>query len=236
MNLKRFTKPRFLFVYPLLIALFFVGRVTDASFRAGIGLIVLGEALRLWANGYVGHVKVNWTQKARGDAKIGRLITGGPYAFVRHPLYLGTLLMGSGFCMVVGSLWLAALACICFALFYRDKMRAEDVLLLDECGAEYAGYHAAVPGLLPRWRRYGHREGVWSWRGIQASKEWRTVIWATVLLILLYFWEEHQERARLFSEHRPLRFSLIAVAAVLILVDAWSGLRHRRSAKAAGAV
>jgi len=42
----------------------------------GVGLILLGEWLRLWANGYVGHVKVNWTQSGRHGLPIGRFVTG----------------------------------------------------------------------------------------------------------------------------------------------------------------
>ncbi len=77
-------------VYPLGAGFFLFGHVTEGTLRTGIALIVAGEAIRCWANGYVGQSKVN-----QGGS--GRLITAGPYAFVRHPLYLGTFLIGSGF-------------------------------------------------------------------------------------------------------------------------------------------
>jgi len=54
----------------------------------GIPLVVLGEALRTWAAGHL--------------LKDERLTVGGPYAFVRDPLYLGSLLSALGFLAIVG--------------------------------------------------------------------------------------------------------------------------------------
>ena len=220
MPLKRLTKPRFLFVYPLAVWLFFVARITDSSLRIGVIFIAMGQWLRLWANGYVGHVKVNVTQPWRGDQKIGRLITGGPYAFVRHPLYLGTLLIGAGYSIAVGSVWFGALALIGFFVTYRAKMAKEDELLRDECGPAYAAYRASVPAIIPAFRRYPRREGRWSWKGVAASKEWKTVIWNAVVVIAIYFWEEiRQEHQPLLGQHRLLRMGLIGIVVVLVMTD-----------------
>lgn len=228
MNIKRLTKPRFVFVYPLLLLLFFVARITEDSLRVGIAFIAVGQLLRLWANGYVGHMKVNFTQKWRGDAKIGRLITAGPYAFVRHPLYLGTLLIGTGFCIAVGYVWLAVLALAGFLVTYRTKMAKEDALLLDECGSEHAAYQASVPALIPWFKRYPNRTGAWSWRGLASSKEWKTVIWNIVVLVALYVWEESVQEGRpFFSENRLLRIWLIGIVAVLVVTDVAFEVIHR---------
>lgn len=234
MALKRFTKPRFLVVYPVVGVLFWTAHITERSLQLGAALVAAGETLRLWANGYVGHVKVNWTQRWRGDAKIGRLITAGPYAFVRHPLYLGTLLIGAGFCMIAGYVWASLLVVGCFALTYRAKMAKEERLLSEECGAAYHRYQDAVPRLLPTWRRYAHREGQWSWQGITASKEWKTAIWVAVFIILFYFWEESiQEREWLFEERRVFRLWLLGALLGLILCDGLLELVRARARSAA---
>ena len=159
MKLKRFTKPRFLLVYPMVALLFLTARTTEWGFRLGMVVVWLGELVRFWANGYVGHVKVNWTQQWRGDAKIGRLITAGPYAYVRHPLYLGTFLIGAGFCLVVGNPWFALSAAALFLVVYHRKMVEEERSLLHEGEDAYARYHAAVPRWLPTGRRYDRRTG-----------------------------------------------------------------------------
>ena len=86
--MSRLKKARFLLAYPLAASLFLVAYTTEARLLVGTGVAALGLLLRFWANGYAGHAKVNWTQKWRGDRKIGRLVTAGPYAFVRHPFSL----------------------------------------------------------------------------------------------------------------------------------------------------
>ena len=56
----------------------------------GLPLVILGEGLRTWAAGNL--------------IKDETLTVGGPYAFVRNPLYLGSLLSGVGFMLIVGEL------------------------------------------------------------------------------------------------------------------------------------
>lgn len=230
----RLRKPRFLFVYPLAALLFAAGRVTEQSLRWGILLIAAGELVRLWANGYVGHQKVNWTQAGAGDSKIGRLTTAGPYAFVRHPLYFGTALIGAGFCRTVGNAWLALAAFAVFLVIYRRKMIEEERTLDHECGEDYARYHAAVPRLLPVRGRYAERHGQWRWQGVAASKEWKTVIWVTVLVIGLYFWEEGiQEREPLFEKRALMHIALLVLSVGLALTDGLVELLKWRSSRGA---
>ena len=229
MQWKRLTKPRFVFVYPLIAALFLSAHVSEESLRAGVVPVVLGQAVRFWANGYVGHVKVNWTQKQRGDRKIGRLITGGPYAFVRHPLYFGTLLLGAGFCLMVHNPWVSMAALAGFLATYRRKMAQEEALIRDEYPEAYGRYSALVPQLLPRWYRYPHAQGRWDWKGVAASKEWKTALWLVVLTILVYFWEEAvQERERLFDERAAYRLFLLGALLTLIAADGLAELVGRR--------
>lgn len=227
----KFRKPRFLFVYPIVPLLFFMASTTERQLQVGIAIVLLGECLRIWANGYVGHVKVNWTQKARGDAKIGRLITAGPYAFVRHPLYLGTFLIGMGFCVIVGNVWLGIAALAFFLTIYRRKMAQEEALIREEWGAAYEAYHAAVPRWLPAWRRYSDRAGRWSWQGVLASKELKTLSWVIVLVLLLYFrMELVQERESVFAKHRLKSVCLLGLLVSLVLLDGFFEL-HRWRAK-----
>jgi len=186
--MNRLLKPRFLLLYPLAAWLLLAAHTTERQLRVGIALSLLGLAIRFWANGYVGHVKVNGACQRPG--KIGRLVTAGPYAFVRHPLYVGSVLIGAGLCVVAGNAWVILTALIFFLVVYRHKMAQEEGLLREEVGTPYLIYHAAVPRWRPSWRRYPNRQGRWCWQGIAASKEWKTAIWVVVFLTGLYFREE----------------------------------------------
>lgn len=57
----------------------------------GCCIVAAGLLIRSWANGYA--------------IKMDKLTTSGPYAFVRHPLYAGTLLMLIGFTVILNSHW-----------------------------------------------------------------------------------------------------------------------------------
>ena len=230
MRWKRLGKPRFLLVYPLAACFFFFSHVTEALLGVGVGFIVLGEFLRLWADGYVGHNKVNRSGKSGSRAKVGQFITAGPYAFVRHPLYLGTFLIGMGFCFAMGNLWLSLVAWISFIVVYRAKMAEEEELLQEERGEEYALYRAKVGRLLPTWPPYTRQHGRWSWEGIRASKEWKTVIWLTVFVILVYFWEEIvQEKEPFFNDRWVFRSFLLVLLVLLVVVDVLFELTKRRA-------
>ena len=169
--MSKLTRPRFAILYALIPLGFLVASSSERQFRAGIPLVCLGLFTRLWANGYVGHRKVNQTDKGRGDAKVGRLITGGPYAYVRHPLYVGTFLIAIGLGIIIGHPLMVLLALIARAIIYRNKIAEEEHTLQEEWGATFQRYREAVSAWLPRLTAYTPQEGEWSWQGITASKE-----------------------------------------------------------------
>src|SRR4051794_1465079 len=71
----------------------------------GIALCFVGAALRYWASGYL--------------RKDSRPAVGGPYAYVRNPLYLGTYLMALGTAAATGSYLLFAVLAVAFAAIYH---------------------------------------------------------------------------------------------------------------------
>ena len=225
---RKFRKPRFAVVYALAALVICYAHTTALTFQIGIMVAALGEVVRLWANGYVGHVKVNRTDASSGAPKIGRLITAGPYAFVRHPLYLGTLLIAAGTFIIVGNWWLGLIAPACLVTIYRRKMAEEEARIHSEWGEAYTRYHASVSRWLPLRRRYARAEGQWSWQGIVASKEYKTLVWVIALLILLYLREEYWQEHDFLAQRRWHDVVLIGIAVVLILADGVSELLKRR--------
>jgi protein-S-isoprenylcysteine O-methyltransferase Ste14 len=154
----------------------------------GIGLIVagLGVAVRSWAAGYL--------------IKSRELITGGPYAYVRNPLYLGRVLIGSGICIAVRlpqdwplPRWpwpnLIALAVFCaffFGYYMPRKERVEPARLEEYHGESYRRYREAVPSLLPNFfRRYDRRNGAWGWPQYHRLKEYNWVLGYVAIFTLL---------------------------------------------------
>ena len=110
-------------------------RPTAESMAAGIPVSLLGLALRAWAAGCL--------------AKNQQLATGGPYAYTRNPLYIGTLLVAAGLAIAARSPGLAALFAAVFLLVYLPVIQNEEQHLR-QIFPEYAAYAGRVPALFPR--------------------------------------------------------------------------------------
>jgi protein-S-isoprenylcysteine O-methyltransferase Ste14 len=143
----------------------------------GIPLVLIGEGLRTWAAGHL--------------VKDEQLTIGGPYAHVRNPLYLGSLLSGLGFMAIVGD-WVLATAFAGAALaIYLPTVRQEEDYLRRMHGEAFEAYRRAVPAIVPRLRavtlveigstrqapallRTGLRQSRFEWRWVWLNKEHRT--------------------------------------------------------------
>jgi protein-S-isoprenylcysteine O-methyltransferase Ste14 len=106
--------------------------------------VVLGLALRAWAGGSAGgHTRTR-------SIEAPRLATAGPYAYVRNPIYLGSIVLGIGMVGLLGDPWMLLLCAAAFTFLYVSIIPAEERFLRGEFGAEYERYCAEVPRLLPR--------------------------------------------------------------------------------------
>ena len=136
---------RLLPIYFIGAFFFFLAHPTLGSFCFGLPALVAGLFLRAWG---VGHL-----------VKTERLTVSGPYAHVRNPLYLGTLLVGLGFSLMLSG-WVGwgslSVLLLWFGLVYFPrKEQIESNRLRDRYGETYQAYYEAVPAILPRqkaWR------------------------------------------------------------------------------------
>ena len=112
---------------------------------AGLILIGLGIALRMWVRLTLGRLYSGKLQVQMDH----RLVTGGPYRFVRHPGYDGFLLEAIGLAVGFSSLLgvLAVLVLLTPGLVYRIKV--EEKLLVDQFGEAYQRYARQTKRLVP---------------------------------------------------------------------------------------
>jgi protein-S-isoprenylcysteine O-methyltransferase Ste14 len=106
------------------------------SLAWGLPLSLLGLWLRGWA---AGHLEKNL-----------RLAVSGPYAHVRNPLYLGTLLVAAGLVVASRRWLLAGLFGVVFALIYLPAIELEEQHLAN-LFPDFGGYSSRVPALWPTW-------------------------------------------------------------------------------------
>jgi protein-S-isoprenylcysteine O-methyltransferase Ste14 len=117
------------------VAFLALARPNWPSLSAGAAIALLGLALRAWAAGHL--------------AKYESLSTSGPFAYLRNPLYVGTLLVGVGFAVAGARVGIGLLLVAVFVMLYLPVIEEEESYLRKKF-PEYAAYERRVPKLWPR--------------------------------------------------------------------------------------
>ncbi len=160
-----------LFIGALLLVVF--AKPGMPGLLIGMFLIFLGESIRIWA---AGHLQKN-----------EMLTVSGPYSYVKNPLYIGSILITAGFCILADNIYLLAAAFFMFCFHYIPyKKRVEGDRLKKIFGDQYEDYDQAVPEYLPRWTPYPHEKVSWQFKCfIENSEEGiLLIIIAGILLVL----------------------------------------------------
>jgi len=123
----------------LAIAFGWLARPSLLSMAIGLPIAAAGLLVRTWA---AGHLEKNI-----------RLATSGPYAWVRNPLYLGTVLTAGGLVVAARRPLLALIFALVFGLVYLPAIQREEEYL-DQLFPEFSEYAAVVPPLWPRRPRH----------------------------------------------------------------------------------
>ncbi|MDH7600881.1 MAG: isoprenylcysteine carboxylmethyltransferase family protein [Armatimonadota bacterium] len=147
-------------------AVLVVGRPAPRYVIVGVPLILAGQAIRLLAAGYL--------------SKDNELITAGPYALCRNPLYVGSFLISCGYLAIFGRLDVFAIGIVLFWLFHGGAVIYEENKLRSVFGSAYTKYVAEVPRFLPRSFRYSGN-GAFSWRLVISNNEHRTAVLNVIL-------------------------------------------------------
>jgi protein-S-isoprenylcysteine O-methyltransferase Ste14 len=124
------------------IVLVFPGHFSFVRLICGTITLLAGQTIRFWAAGYIPAYR---TETIGAPA----LITSGPYAYVRNPLYVGNFLIGAGWTVMAGWLWLIIFVIIYVIVYKLMIIPAEENFLENKFGAVYASYKKKVPAFFP---------------------------------------------------------------------------------------
>jgi protein-S-isoprenylcysteine O-methyltransferase Ste14 len=150
----------------------FFARPTFWTLLVGAIVAVPGLALRAWASG---HLKKNEA-----------LATTGPYAYTRNPLYLGSFLIGLGFTIAAGRVFLILIFVTMILGIYLPVMRVESRTLSELFGKKYSRYAGEVPLLWPRLSPYRrHHETKFDRDLYFRYREYRASLGALIAWVLL---------------------------------------------------
>lgn len=201
----RWLKLRFAILYLFGTWAVVCGFSTDFSIMRSIWFIVLGLAIRSWANCYA--------------IKLDKLTTSGPYGYVRHPLYFGSFLIMIGFLIMLNVHWLISLFCVLIVIgvVYKITVQKEEGMLRDKFDQEYIQYQKEVSAFMPRLFPYqgGQKWGPSLERYLR-SQEYKLLIWMIILVIAFHIKEE------ILLEHESIDakiFGLIVLSVILGMMD-----------------
>lgn len=151
---------RVAFGFVLLAAFAWLAHPSPISLVVGLPISFLGLLLRAWSAGHL--------------AKNERLATTGPYAYIRNPLYLGTLIVALGIVAAARNLWLAVIFAAVFVLVYLPAIELEEQHLRN-IFPFYVNYAERVYRFLPR-RKWTGNAGHFSWTLYRRNQEYKALL------------------------------------------------------------
>ena len=152
---------------------------SDISIMALVGLILIvgGTSIRFWARGYF--VK-------------GSLFTTGPYGIVRHPLYLGSLLVVVGVLFQLNGWFNWALVLPVFAVFHAAAIIHEERSLGRRFDRQWHLYRVNTPALIPSLRPWIPRKTCkWNWKVYLSTGELSASLMFLSLPLLIELAEDY---------------------------------------------
>jgi len=118
----------------------YFARPDTGTVSIGLALAALGQVFRIYAAGYI--------------FKNKQLASTGPYALVRHPLYLGNFIILIGFTIASANLYVAAGVVVFFLIWYPAAITYEDSKLENIFGEEWRDWSKNIRAIIPgraRW-------------------------------------------------------------------------------------
>ena len=144
------------------LAAIWLSQPTARALTIGAGIAAFGEAIRIWAAGHL--------EKGR------EVTSSGPYRFTRHPLYMGSTIIGVGLAVASASIVVAALVIVYLGVTLTAAIATEEAHLTEKFGGAYPAYREG---------RTSSGERQFSAARALRNREYRAVIGLLAVLALL---------------------------------------------------
>lgn len=175
---------------PFIVVMVISPAATSCSLLVGGILMLLGEAIRIHGVAYIGGVS-----RTRSYSTGQKVISGGPFARVRNPLYLGNLLLSAGLVAVANLSFFfpqdfLVFFVVCFFAQYIPVVAWEENNLTQKFGEAYQTYQSQVPRWLPRLSPAPTQGVIEEIKGDypKAIKSEKNTLTTSVVLLLVVLW------------------------------------------------
>jgi len=178
--------------------------LNNIMFSLGLVMILKGILLRMSARAH----KKNRSKESES------LVTSGPYALTRNPMYLGSFELGLGFVFIVWPWWSFPVFAYIFYLRFNRQMVKEEGYLISVFNQRYVQYCKEVPRLFPRIKKLisGKMKDLYNLDESFGTKEKRGLIGWPLLGILL----EMAKRFMVVGRLDLYSVSLVALSTIVV--------------------
>jgi len=160
--LRRIARVRVTMGFVAGLAALWLAQPTSQTLTIGGLIALVGEGVRIWAAGHL--------EKGR------EVTTSGPYAFTRHPLYVGSSIIGAGVAIASASAIVAILVIAYLVTTLTAAIRTEEQHLTEKFGEAYPDYRAG---------RAAGESRRFSLTRAKRNREYRALIGLLVAFVLL---------------------------------------------------
>jgi protein-S-isoprenylcysteine O-methyltransferase Ste14 len=156
----------------------------------GLGCLLIslvGQGIRMYT---IGHVPFGTSGRNTQGQVASVLNTSGMYSLVRHPLYLGNIIIWLGISLLLRSWWFTLIIMLILWVYYERIMFAEEEFLREKFGPAFEAWAEYTPAILPRFRQWRRPELPFSWKTVlrrEYSSFFAIVVIFTVLNLLSEF-------------------------------------------------
>lgn len=128
--------------------------------------MVIGESIRAWSAGYL--------------TKLSGLVTAGPFALCRNPLYVGSFIICLGYLVMCHCIYALVAGIVLFWVLHSGAVAYEERLLRDKFGDDFDNYCRQTPRFFPRPNELtGY--GTFALKQVMANDEHRQIVSAVLI-------------------------------------------------------
>lgn len=115
------------------------------------------------------------------------LATVGIYSYMRHPLYVGSTLLGIGFMIMAANIYLTILCLIIFIYIYNQTVKREEQSLQEEYGEQYIEYCHNINAFIPKLQHIDFYKIISKFNKKRwlKNREYNSILGTSILFILL---------------------------------------------------
>jgi protein-S-isoprenylcysteine O-methyltransferase Ste14 len=173
---------------PFIILMIFFSEPSFQSLLIGLTIVLFGEFVRLWGVSVAG-------SETRTTDGVGssQLVTSGPFAYVRNPLYVGNVCIyfGVGIMSWAGVPFLPVITLLYFFFQYSLIINLEEEHLAEKYGTEYQTYKLSVPKIFPSFKKFSAQNGnqpTANWQKSMKSEARTLQAISIILVIIIILW------------------------------------------------